>query len=254
MTDRVDRAGLAVAAELAQFVEQEALDGLELDAGTFWERFAALIADFTPLNERLLARRDELQDAIDAWHRERGKGVLPADDYEAFLREIGYLVPEGPAFEIGTAGVDTEITAQPGPQLVVPVMNARFALNAANARWGSLYDALYGTDAIPADGGAEPGGAYNPVRGERVIARGRELLDLAAPLETGSHADASAYRVRDSSLEVELGGGSVTPLKHGERLRGYAGEPGTPSAVLLVNNGLHIEIAIDRDSAIGKTD
>ena len=253
MTDRSQVHGLAVARVLYDFINDEALPGTGVDAERFWAGLAAIVADLVPRNRELLARRDELQARIDASHLERRGRLSDPAAYKAFLEEIGYLEPEGPDFSATTANVDAEISTIAGPQLVVPVTNARYALNAANARWGSLYDALYGTDAIPEDGGAERGAGYNPARGAKVIAFARALLDEVAPLAQGSHRDATAYRIVDGRLAVELPGGTAG-LASTAQLAGYQGDPAAPSAVLLVNHGLHIEIAIDRDHPIGRTD
>ncbi len=249
----VDAAGLRVAAELHQFIETEALPGTGIESGAFWQGFAGLIARHAPRNAELLAERDRLQAAIDDWHRSRrGQPVDPAA-YEAFLREIGYLRPEPGDVKVTSERVDPEIAAIAGPQLVVPVMNARYALNAANARWGSLYDALYGTDAIPESGGLERGKAYNPQRGAAVVARGRAFLDDHFPLATGSHADVRAWRVHHGHLAAVLESGD-TGLKHAAQFAGYRGEPAAPTAVLLRHHNLHVEIAIDPTSPIGRTD
>ncbi|KDM65916.1 malate synthase G [Acidiphilium sp. JA12-A1] len=249
----VDAAGLRVAAELHQFIETEALPGTGIESGAFWQGFAGLIARHAPRNAELLAERDRLQAAIDDWHRSRrGQPVDPAA-YEAFLREIGYLRPEPGDVKVTSERVDPEIAAIAGPQLVVPVMNARYALNAANARWGSLYDALYGTDAIPESGGLERGKAYNPQRGAAVVARGRAFLDDHFPLATGSHADVRAWRVHHGHLAAVLESGE-TGLKHAAQFAGYRGEPAAPTAVLLRHHNLHVEIAIDPTSPIGRTD
>ncbi|ABQ30454.1 malate synthase G [Acidiphilium cryptum] len=249
----VDAAGLRVAAELHQFIETEALPGTGVESGAFWQGFAGLIARHAPRNAELLAERDRLQAAIDDWHRSRrGQPVDPAA-YEAFLREIGYLRPEPGDVKVTSERVDPEIAAIAGPQLVVPVMNARYALNAANARWGSLYDALYGTDAIPESGGLERGKAYNPQRGAAVVARGRAFLDDHFPLATGSHADVRAWRVHNGHLAAVLESGE-TGLKHAAQFAGYRGEPAAPTAVLLRHHNLHVEIAIDPTSPIGRTD
>ena len=249
----VDAAGLRVAAELHQFIETEALPGTGIESGAFWQGFAGLIARHAPRNAELLAERDRLQAAIDDWHRSRrGQPVDPAA-YEAFLREIGYLRPEPGDVKVTSERVDPEIAAIAGPQLVVPVMNARYALNAANARWGSLYDALYGTDAIPESGGLERGKAYNPRRGTAVVARGRAFLDDHFPLATGSHADVRAWRVHNGHLAAVLESGE-TGLKHAAQFAGYRGEPAAPTAVLLRHHNLHVEIAIDPTSPIGRTD
>lgn len=254
MTERVQVGGLQVARVLHDFVVDEALPGSGVDAAAFWAGAEALIHDLAPKNRALLAERDELQRRIDDWHRERAGRPHDAVAYKAFLQEIGYLLPEPGDFQVTTANVDTEITRTAGPQLVVPVLNARFALNAANARWGSLYDALYGTDAIGDDGGAQRGTGYNAVRGEKVIAWAREFLDAAAPLATGSHADATRYRIDGTELRIELTDGTVTTLAHPEKYVGYTGEQDAPTAVLLRNNGLYAEIDIDPASPIGRTD
>ena len=248
MTNRIEIAGLHVAGELFTFVSDEALQGPGISEHDFWHRFAAIIDDLAPRNRALLARRDALQAQLDDWYRSHG---APADmaAYKAFLTEIGYLIPEGPDFAVTTTNVDAEIARVAGPQLVVPVMNARYALNAANARWGSLYDALYGTDAIPEIDGAEKGTGYNPVRGARVIAWARQFLDGAAPLDKASWADVARVFVDGGTLMTDRG-----PLKQPEQFRGFRGAKDTPAAVLLVRNGLHIEIAFDRDHLIGKTD
>ncbi|MEZ0340930.1 malate synthase G [Mycobacterium sp. pV006] len=254
MSERVTVGNLRVASELYDFVNNEALPGTDIDPDTFWSGVDKVVADLTPKNQDLLARRDELQAQIDKWHRARVIGGFDADEYQQFLTDIGYLQPEPDDFTITTAGVDDEITTTAGPQLVVPILNARFALNAANARWGSLYDALYGTDVISTDGGAEPGSSYNPVRGDRVIAYARRFLDGATPLESGSWADITGLAVADGRVTATLDDGGSVGLAAPEQFVGYLGEPAAPSAVLLVNNGLHVEILIDADSPIGKTD
>ena len=252
MTERIAKGTLRIAKPLFDFVDDEALPGSGIDPEEFWKSFEAILTDLAPKNRALLARRDELQARIDAWHGERRE--LDPEAYKAFLAEIGYLVPEGGDFAIETAGVDPEIRAVPGPQLVVPLTNSRYALNAANARWGSLYDALYGTDAIPADGGAERGGAYNPVRGACVIAFARRFLDEAVPLAAGSHADATGYAIREGRLEVALRGGGATGPADAARFAGFAGDPARPSSVLFVNHGLHFELQIDREHPVGRDD
>jgi malate synthase len=246
--------GIQVAAPLYDFIAQDVLPGTGLDGADFWAGAAKLIVALTPRNRELLRKRDALQAQIDAWHEaERGNAFDPTA-YESFLREIGYLVPEVADFSIATENVDPEIATTAGPQLVVPLSNARYALNAANARWGSLYDALYGTDAISDEGGAARGGGYNPARGAKVVARARQLLDQAAPLAKGSHADSVGYAIVDGALSVTLANGDSTGLADPEKLRGYRGEQAAPSAALLANNGLHIEIVIDKTHAIGRTD
>ncbi len=254
MTERVNCQRLQVAAELKQFIEQEALPGTGVDVAAFWKGFDALVHDLAPKNRALLAERDRLQAELDAWHRAHPGPIADMPAYRAFLESIGYLQPQPDSVEVATANVDTEITSQAGPQLVVPVMNARYALNAANARWGSLYDALYGTDAISDLGGAARGKGYNPIRGEKVIAFARALLDEAAPLAGPSHTEAAAYAVVGGALQVTLKNGNTVGLKQPEKFVGYQGDAATPEAVLLKNNGLHIEVQIDRNGAIGKTD
>jgi malate synthase len=252
--DYVPAGELKVSPVLKQFVESEALPGTGLDAASFWDSLSRIVALFSPRNRALLDKRDALQAQIDAWHTaHRGK---PADAaaYTQFLRDIGYLLPAPPPFQVTTDNVDPEIAQIAGPQLVVPVSNARYALNAGNARWGSLYDALYGTDAIPEDGGATRGGGYNPMRGARVVAKARELLDLAAPLASGSHADATGYAIVSGALSVTLRDGKSTRLREPGQLVGFQGDAAAPSAVLLRHNGLHIELKIDRRHMIGKDD
>ena len=243
MTQRTDKNGLQVAAELVDFIEGAALPGTGIDAGTFWAGLSELVHDLGPKNRALLQTREDMQAKIDSWHKERAGQPHDADAYTSFLREIGYLVPEGPAFEIDTKGVDPEIAQVPGPQLVVPITNARFALNAANARWGSLYDAYYGTDAL---GDLPQGKGYDADRGARVVARAKAFLDDAVPLASGSHADVTGYAVVD---------GALTPaLKDPAQFVGYRGDAAAPEAILLRNNGLHIEVRIDAAHNIGKTD
>lgn len=254
MSRRITIAGLQVAQVLYDFVADEALAGSNLSTERFWEGFAAIVRDLAPRNRAFLARRNALQAELDAFHRAHAGERLDLAAYERFLRRIGYLQPEPPDFTIRTANVDDEIAAVAGPQLVVPLSNARYALNAANARWGSLYDALYGTDAIPEDGGAARGESYNSVRGERVIARVRALLDETIPLARGSHAEAAAYAVEEGRLAVTLPDGSRTGLARPEQFVGYQGEPAAPGAVLLRKHGLHLEIRIDRDHPIGRDD
>jgi malate synthase len=252
MTDRVQTGGLSVAASLHRFVEEEALPGSGLDPQTFWDGAAAIVHDLAPRNRELLARRDELQSRIDDWHRTH-PGEPDADAYEDFLREIGYLLDEPADVAVTTAGVDDEIATIAGPQLVVPLLNARFATNAVNARWGSLYDALYGTDVIPTDGDLAPGEGYNKVRGDQVIARGRAILDEHFPLASGSHADATSYVVDDEGVAVTVGG-DVVRLVDPTQLVGFRGDAASPEAVLLVHHHLHVEIQVDPTDAIGSTD
>ncbi|TIQ52956.1 MAG: malate synthase G, partial [Mesorhizobium sp.] len=252
MTDRVEIAGLRIARELYDFVVNEALRGTGIAADAFWTGFASIVHDLSPKNRALLEKRDALQDQIDRWYRDNG---APSDmeAYKDFLKEIGYLVPEGPAFSVATENVDPEISVVAGPQLVVPVMNARYALNAANARWGSLYDALYGTDAIPETGGAEKGGRFNPVRGAKVIAWAKGFLDESVPLTTGKWAGVNGLSVANGMLRLGEGAGATT-LADPKQFAGYRGDAADPEAVLLTRNGLHIEIVIDRANQIGRTD
>ncbi len=255
MTDRVPVGNLRVAQALYDFVNHEALPGTGIDPDSFWAGVDKVVTDLTPQNQDLLARRDELQAQIDKWHRQRIIGGIDAGEYRQFLTDIGYLQPEPADFTITTSGVDDEITTTAGPQLVVPILNARFALNAANARWGSLYDALYGTDVIAEDDGAEKGSGYNKVRGDKVIAYARRFLDAAVPLASGSWADATGLSVVEGLLEIAQGEDQVTGLASPEKFVGYTGELGQPAwSVLLVNNGLHIEILIDPESPVGSTD
>jgi malate synthase len=252
MTDRIQMGGLQVAAALHEFIAEQAAPGTGVDQDIFWAGFEAILTDLEPKNTALLKQRDDLQALIDDWHRaHRGE---PYDEaaYKAFLQDIGYLLPEGGDFRIATENVDAEIATIAGPQLVVPVNNARYALNASNARWGSLYDALYGTDVIPEDGGCEKGAGYNPARGKAVMNYAGDVLDQAVPLAGASHKDAVAYRLTGQSLAVTLAGGGETGLAKPEDFAGYLGDADAPSSVLLRNNGLHIELQIDRGDLIGK--
>ena len=246
MTDRVTVGDLRVAKVLYDFVTNEALPGTGLDPDSFWAGVDKVVADLAPQNLELLARRDDLQAQLDKWHRARVIGPFEMDEYKAFLTEIGYLQPEPADFSVTTSGVDTEITSTAGPQLVVPILNARFALNAANARWGSLYDALYGTDVISEEGGAEKGSSYNRVRGDKVIAYARTFLDEAVPLAEGSWADITGLTVEDGAFQPALADPSA--------FVGYLGEPSAPTSVLFAHNGLHVEVLVDPDSPIGSTD
>ncbi|MFT0859316.1 malate synthase G [Ancylobacter sp. G4_0304] len=250
----IDVAGLKVDSTLYSFVNDEALAGTGLEAAAFWNGFAALVKDFAPRNQALLDKRDALQLSIDEWHRSHRHKAPDQAAYERFLADIGYLQPEPAPFEVVTERVDDELARIPGPQLVVPITNARYALNAANARWGSLYDALYGTDAIPEDDGAGRSNGFNPVRAARVIAKARGFLDEAVPLADASHRDASAYLVEDGALKVALTDGSTTTLADPAQFAGFTGAPDAPSAILLAHNGLHIELVIDRGHRIGATD
>jgi malate synthase len=253
MTARVQIGGLSVAGPLHRFVTEEALPGSGVDPEIFWSGADAIIHDLAPRNRQLLARREELQGAIDTYHREAPGMSADPLAYEGFLRSIDYLVEELPDFKVTTSGVDTEISTQAGPQLVVPLLNARFATNAANARWGSLYGALYGTDVVPEDQGRERGSSYNPFRGAEVIARGRAFLDEHLPLAGASHADATSYAVDADGLEVTVKD-KVFRLADPSGFVGYHGDAATPEAVVLVHHGLHVVIQVDRQHAIGATD
>lgn len=254
MTSRIQCKALQVDAHLQRFIEDEALPDTGLSSEAFWSAFSDLAHDLAPRNRALLAERDRLQAELDAWHRAHPGPIQDKTAYRSFLESIGYLKPTPAPFKVSTAHIDSEIREQAGPQLVVPVMNARYALNAANARWGSLYDALYGTNAIADADGAQRSEGYNPVRGGKVIAFARAFLDQAAPLSTGSHANATAYTVAGGQLEVSLSDGTKAGLAQPEKFRGFQGEAHAPKALLLRNNGLHFEIQIDRDHFIGKTD
>ena len=254
MADRITVQGLQVAPALFDFIEKEALPGTGIASDAFWRGFAGLANGLAPRNRDLLAIRDTLQNQIDEWHKTRRGKVIDRAEYESFLRGIGYLEPEGADFSITTPEVDPEVALLAGPQLVVPLSNARFALNAANARWGSLYDALYGTDAIAQDGDLAAGKSYNEKRGAAVIAFARAFLDEAVPLQGASHKDAKSYAVTGGALAVQLVNGTQTGLAEPKQLAGYTGDAASPASVLLVHNGLHIEIVFDRNSAIGKTD
>ncbi len=252
--ERIQVGGLSVAKPLYDFIEGRALPGTGVSAAGFWSGLDKALHTLAPRNAALLAERDRLQAAIDGWHKERRGQPHDGATYKAFLKEIGYLLEEGPDVTVATENVDPEIASVAGPQLVVPVLNARFALNAANARWGSLYDALYGTDAIPEADGADRVGGYNPVRGEKVIARAKALLDQAAPLAGGSHAEVIAYTLENGALVANLSSGVRVGLADPASLVGYLGEPHAPEALLFVHNGLHVHVTLDRTHPIGKTD
>ncbi|MGI8677400.1 MAG: malate synthase G [Jatrophihabitans sp.] len=247
----VDRAGLRVDARLAAFVEHEAVPAAGLPADVFWGALARVVAELAPRNRELLTERTRLQDAIDGWHRGRSGQPLDAEAYRGFLNEIGYLVPEGPSFAVTTAGVDPELASAAGPQLVVPAANARYALNAANARWGSLYDALYGTDAM---GSPPPPGPYDTARGAQVVAWVRAFLDRVVPLAQGSHADATGYAVADGRLVVALADRGRVELAEPHALVGHRGDSAAPSSVLLTHHGLGVEIVIDATTQVGQAD
>lgn len=244
---------LQVGKELYDFVNNEAIPGSGVQANQFWVDFEKIITDLSPENKQLLIHRDELQNKINEWHKQNIDS-FKNDKYKTFLQEIGYLEDEVEDFQIGTTNVDEEIAILAGPQLVVPVNNARYAINAANARWGSLYDALYGTDAISEEGGAERGGSYNPIRGAKVIDFAKQFLDQAAPLKDASHAEATQYRLEEGKLVIALENNNVTSLVDEEKFVGYRGDTQAPTAVLLKNNGLHFEIQIDRNDSIGRDD
>ena len=245
--------GLQVANELYRFIESKVLPGTGVASDAFWTGFDAIVTDLAPKNIALLAERDRLQTELDTWHTAHPGPIADMPAYRAFLESIGYLVPQPATVAITTANVDAELALQAGPQLVVPILNARYALNAANSRWGSLYDALYGTDAIPESDGAEKGKGYNPVRGGKVIAFARNFLDQSAPLASGSHKDITGYRVENGKLVVSLQSGA-THLSNAAQFVGYRGDAAAPSSILLVHNGLHIDIIIDRSTTIGKLD
>jgi malate synthase len=254
MKHRMRAQRLQVDAVLYDFIENEVLPGSGLESEAFWTGFDALVHEFAPQNRLLLAERDRLQTELDNWHRAHPGPIQDPAAYRAFLESIGYLLPQPGHVQISTRDVDDEIALQAGPQLVVPSTNARYALNAANARWGSLYDALYGTDAIPDSDGAAKGQGYNQVRGDKVIAFARDLLDQSTPLASGSHRDANAYRIQDGQLQVSLADGSVSALADPSQFVGFQGDVQQPTAVLLKHHGLHIEIQIDPTSPIGRTD
>ncbi|WP_110685726.1 malate synthase G [Salinicola aestuarinus] len=254
MTQRVTHHRLQVARVLERFIDSEALPGTGIASETFWQGFDALVHELAPRNRELLAERERLQDELDGWHREHPGEIRDMGAYRAFLEKIGYLEPQPTSVAATTTQVDAEIARQAGPQLVVPVSNARYALNAANARWGSLYDALYGTDAISEADGAEKGREYNPQRGAKVIAYARQVLDRAAPLAEGSHTEAKAYRISDGRLRVTLESGRESGLENPDRFIGFQGDAQAPDAVLLSHHDLHLEIQFDTADAIGKTD
>ncbi|MCP1465889.1 malate synthase G [Pseudomonas sp. S3E17] len=254
MTEHVQVGGLQVAKVLFDFVNNEAIPGTGITADQFWAGADKVIHDLAPKNKALLAKRDDFQARIDTWHQTHAGQAHDPVAYKAFLQDIGYLLPEAADFQASTQNVDDEIARMAGPQLVVPVMNARFALNASNARWGSLYDALYGTDAISEADGAERGKGYNKVRGDKVIAFARAFLDEAAPLSAGSHVDSTGYKVVDGKLIVSLKGGSNSGLRDDAQLIGFQGPAAEPIAILLKHNGLHFEIQIDASTPVGQTD
>ena len=254
MTERVQSSGLQIGKTLFDFVNDDVLPGIGISAEDFWAKTAGIVSELTPKNRALLEKRVELQAKIDAWHKENEGKPSDLAAYKSFLSDIGYLIEEGDDFSVGTSNVDPEISTIAGPQLVVPLTNARYSLNAANARWGSLYDALYGTDVIPTDDGCEVTAEFNPKRGAKVIAWARDFLDKNAPLAGGSHAASAGYKIADGSLVVVMTDGTETGLQVPEDLAGYTGEAAAPKTILFVNNGLHFEVVIDRDHPIGKDD
>jgi malate synthase len=253
MTKYVEKGNLKIASVLYDFLNYEVLPGSKLDQESFWTNFESLIDELSPQNRALLDRREEFQQKLNDWHLEN-KSEYDFDKYKAFLQEIGYLEPTPEEFKVSTENVDVEVAFQGGPQLVVPINNPRYAINAANARWGSLYDALYGTDAISEEGGSHLGGGYNPVRGAKVIAYGKDFLDNAVPLSNGSHKEAVKYIIVDNKLTVTLENGESVGLKDASKLVGYQGETTELTAILFKNNRLHIEIQIDRNHLIGSSD
>jgi len=254
MTARTTVHGLQVATELYRFIEDKVLPNTGVDSAKFWAGFDQIVADLAPKNAALLAERDRIQAEMDTWHAANPGPIKDMPAYRAHLEKIGYLVPVPGNVKITTSNVDAELATQAGPQLVVPILNARYALNAANARWGSLYDALYGTDAIPETDGADKGKGYNPVRGAKVIAFARNVLDQSAPLEGASHKDSTGYRVEGGKLVVALSNGKTTGLQNPAQFVGFQGDAAAPSSILLVNNGLHIDVQINRSTPIGQTD
>ncbi len=254
MTSRTNVHGLAVDSALKRFVDEQVLPTVGLDNAKFWQGFDAIVRELAPKNAALLAERDRLQGELNDWHRKNPGPIHDMAAYRGFLEQIGYLTPYTKGAKATTENVDAELALQAGPQLVVPILNARYALNAANARWGSLYDALYGTDAISEEDGADKGPGYNEVRGDKVIARARQLLDQAVPLAKGTHVDATSYQVKDGQLVVQMKGGQSSGLREPGKFVGYRGDAGAPSSVLLKNNGLHLDIIIDRAHQTGRTD
>lgn len=254
MTARTTVHSLQIATELHRFIEDQVLPGTGVNSATFWKGFDAIVRDLAPKNIALLAERDRLQAEMDAWHKANPGPIGDMSAYRAHLEKIGYLQPHPKKAKATTKNVDAELAQQAGPQLVVPILNARYALNAANARWGSLYDALYGTDALPETHGATRAGAYNPVRGAKVIEYARYVLDRTAPLKKGSHIDSTGYSVRGGKLVVALKNGKTTGLEDAKQFIGYQGDAAAPSSVLLQHNGLHLDIRIDRNTPIGKSD
>ena len=254
MSERITHGSLKVSQELDKFLTDELLPGLDISPDAFWESFERVLDEFGPRNKELLAKRTEIQKTIDNWHISKKGSPHNHDEYVNFLKEIGYLLEEGDDFEITTQNVDEEIALVAGAQLVVPIMNARFSLNATNARWGSLYDALYGTDMISEEEGAEKSGPYNPIRGNKVIEFSKNFLDESVPLSSGKYADVTGFKINNGSLEVSTSDQSFTELKDGSQFIGFTGDSDNPSSILFKNNNLHIEIEIDPEDSIGKDD
>ena len=254
MSERITHGSLKVSQELDNFLTEELLPGLDISPDAFWESFERVLDEFGPRNKELLAKRTEIQKTIDNWHISKKGSPHNHDEYVNFLKEIGYLLEEGDDFEITTQNVDEEISLVAGAQLVVPIMNARFSLNATNARWGSLYDALYGTDMISEEEGAEKSGPYNPIRGNKVIEFSKNFLDESVPLSSGKYADVTGFKINNGSLEVSTSDQSFTELKDGSQFIGFTGDSDNPSSILFKNNNLHIEIEIDSEDSIGKDD
>jgi len=254
MSERITHGSLKVSQELDNFLTDELLPGLDISQDAFWESFERVLDEFGPRNKELLAKRTEIQKTIDNWHISKKGSPHNHDEYVNFLKEIGYLLEEGDDFEITTQNVDEEIALVAGAQLVVPIMNARFSLNATNARWGSLYDALYGTDMISEEEGAEKSGPYNPVRGNKVIEFSKNFLDESVPLSSGKYADVTGFKINKGSLEISTSDQSSTELKDESQFIGFTGDSDNPSSILFKNNNLHIEIEIDPEDSIGKDD
>jgi malate synthase len=254
MAQRIKYGNLQVSEELDSFLRDEVMPGIDIDSEYFWNSFEKILDEFSNRNKELLEKRTKIQKQIDDWHIERKSSGYNFDEYESFLKDIGYLIEEGDDFEITTDNVDDEIKKIAGAQLVVPVMNARFSLNAANARWGSLYDALYGTDVISEENGAEKSGPYNSVRGDKVIDFSKNFLDESVPLATGNYKQVTGFKIKDDSLEISVSDQSSLKLADESQFVGYMGDPDNPSSILLKNNNLHIEIQIDSEDSIGKDD
>ncbi len=252
MTNRIQRGDLQVSEELDKLISEKVCVNIDVEPEQFWNSFNEVVKEFTPRNKVLLTEREELQTKIDNWHKENKE--FDKETYKSFLKEIGYWVDTNEEFEIETTDVDAEISTIAGAQLVVPVMNARFALNAANARWGSLYDALYGTDMISEDGGAERGGAYNPVRGDKVIEFSKNFMNENFPLSNGTYQEIAAFQINDGNLEITLKDQTKVTLADNDKFVGYSGDVENPSGILMKNNNLHVEVQIDREDSVGKDD